>query len=135
MGGPGHEHDKGPRMHGGNPVERLSEELALTPEQKQKLETKLQAQMKAQQATMKNKMEAGMKHLDAVGTAFEGDKFDAKKAGVGNMGPDMIKAMAKGRVEFVQTVLSVLTPEQRAKFAEHVRTHAGDPDMPQQAGG
>jgi hypothetical protein len=51
------------------------------------------------------------------------------------MAPDMIKAMAKSRVDFVQTVLGVLTPEQRAKFAEHVRAHAGDPDMPEEAGG
>jgi len=135
MGGPGHEHEMGPGMHGGGPLEKLSEELALTPEQKEKLKTKLEAQMKAQQAAMKSKMDAGMKHLEAIGTAFEGDKFDAKKAGVGSMGPDMIKAMAKNRVDFVQTVLGVLTPEQRAKFAEHVRAHAADPDMAEEAGG
>ena len=49
--------------------------------------------------------------MKALGDAFEGDKFDAKKLGVGTHAPEMVKEMAKRRIEFVQTVLSVLTPE------------------------
>jgi Spy/CpxP family protein refolding chaperone len=42
----------------------------------------------------------------------------------------MVKAIAKHRIEFVQTVLGVLTPEQRPKFAEHIRAHADDDEGP-----
>ena len=121
-------------MYGGSPVERLSQELGLTSEQQDKLRTKLAAQVKAQQAAMKSKMEAGMKHLQAVCDAFVGPKFDAKKAGVGSQAPDMATAVAKNRLELAQTVLSVLTPEQRPKFAEYVRARGGEPEASQQLG-
>jgi Spy/CpxP family protein refolding chaperone len=113
---------------GEGPLMKLGDELALTPEQKDKLKTKLEAQMKANHAAMKTKMEAAEKHMDAVGTAFEGDKFDAKKAGVGAQAPEMVKAMATEKVQFVETILAVLTPEQRTKFAAHLKEHAGDMD-------
>ena len=122
--GAGHEHEG----MGEGPLMKLGDELALTPEQKEKLKTKLEAQMKANHAAMKTKMEATEKHMDAVGTAFEGDKFDAKKAGVGAQAPEMVKAMATEKVQFVETILAVLTPEQRTKFAAHLKEHAGDMD-------
>jgi Spy/CpxP family protein refolding chaperone len=102
----------------------LSQELGLTPEQKEKLRTKLEAQMKANEAAMKSQREAGAKRMQALAAAFEADKFDAKKAGVGAQAPDMVKEMSKHHLEFVQTVLSVLTPEQRPKFAEHIKARA-----------
>jgi Spy/CpxP family protein refolding chaperone len=113
---------------GEGPLMKLSEELSLTPEQKDKLKPKLEAQMKAAHAAMKTKMEAVHKHMEAVGTAFEGDKFDAKKAGVGTQAAEMVKAMATAKVQFVETVLAVLTPEQRSKFAAHLKEHANDMD-------
>ena len=102
---------------------KLSDDLGLTPEQREKLRTKLEAQAKAQQQAMKNRMAAMEKHLTALATAFESENFDAKKAGVGSQAPEMVKAMATERVKFVELVLSVLTPEQRPKFAEHLREH------------
>jgi len=130
----GHEHEgKGPEGHehegmGEGPLMKLAQVLALTPEQKEKLHTKLEAQMKAQHAAMKTQMEAAEKKMDAIGTAFEGDKFDAKKAGVGAQAPEMAKMMATHRIQFVETVLGVLTPDQRAKFAAHLKEHAADSD-------
>jgi len=134
MGG-GHEH-MGPGMGGGpmgpgmgeGPMGHMGDELGLTPEQKEKLHTKLEAQMKAQHAVMKEKMAATEKHMEAIGTAFEGDKFDAKKAGVGTQAPDMVKAMATAKVQMAETVLSVLTPEQRPKFLAQVRAHEAEMD-------
>jgi Spy/CpxP family protein refolding chaperone len=130
--GPGHEHEgMGGHEHEGmgeGPLMKLGEELALTPEQKDKLKGKLEAQMKANRAAMKTKMEAMEKHMDAIGTAFEGDKFDAKKAGVGAQAPEMVKGMATQKVQFVETLLSVLTPEQRTKFAATLKEHAGEPE-------
>ena len=126
-----HEHEHQGKEHehmGEGPLMKLSEELALTPEQKEKLHTKLEGLMKANHAAMKTKMEAGEKHMEAVGAAFAGDKFDAKQAGVGTHAPEMTKVMATQRVQFVETVLGVLTPEQRVKFAAHVKEHAADAD-------
>jgi Spy/CpxP family protein refolding chaperone len=138
--GPGHEHEHenkgGEHMgegHGGPgmgeaPMGHMGDELGLTPEQKEKLHTKLEAQMKAQHATMKEKMAAAEKHMEAVGAAFESDKFDAKKVGVGTQAPDMVKAMATAKVQMAETVLSVLTPEQRPKFLAQVKQHEAEMD-------
>src|SRR6478736_6707102 len=126
--GKGGEHEHGMGMHDGKgmwegPLAKLGEELSLTPDQSAKIQAKVEAMMKAQQGTMKDKMAASMKHVAAVGTAFEGDKFDAKKAGVGTQAPEMVSSMVTGRVQFVQAVLSVLTPEQRPKFVAHIQAH------------
>ncbi len=118
-----HEHE-GPGPEG--VLGKLTEDLGLTPEQKDKLRTKISAQLETQHAAMKAKMTTIMKHMDAVGTAFEGDKFDAKKAGVGADAPDMLKAIATAKVQFVETVLSVLTAEQRPKLVAHLQAHAGE---------
>ncbi len=140
--GPGHEHEHenmgGEHMgegheHGGpgtgeGPMAKMGDELGLTPEQKEKLHTKLEAQMKAQHATMKEKMAAAEKHMEAVGAAFESDKFDAKKVGVGTQAPDMVKAMATAKVQMAETVLSVLTPEQRPKFLAQIKEHEAEMD-------
>ena len=115
----GHEH--------GSMLDKLSAELALTPEQQDKLRTKLDAQMKTQEAAMKARKAASEKHMKQIGDAFEGEKFDAKKVGVGQRAPEMAKTMATTHIAFVETVLAVLTPEQRAKFAAHIRDHAADP--------
>jgi Spy/CpxP family protein refolding chaperone len=124
MHGGGHEGEHGMAGH----MEKLADELGLLPEQREKIRTKLEGQMKAKEATMKAKMAASEKHMEAIGTAFQAEKFDAKKAGVGVQAPDMAKTMATERVTFVETVLAVLTPDQRAKFAAHLREHAGDMD-------
>jgi Spy/CpxP family protein refolding chaperone len=124
--GEGYEHG-GPGM-GGGPMGHMGDELGLTPEQKEKLHTKLEAQMKAQHAMMKEKMAATEKHMEAIGTAFESDKFDAKKAGVGTQAPDMVKAMATAKVQMAETVLSVLTPEQRPKFLAQIKEHEAEMD-------
>ncbi|MEI9941119.1 MAG: Spy/CpxP family protein refolding chaperone [Pseudomonadota bacterium] len=130
-----HEHDSkgGEHEHDGKgmwqgPLAKLGEELALTPEQAAKLHTKVEALVKAQQATMKSKMAATEKHLAAVAAAFESDKFDAKKAGVGTQAADLVSSVASERVQFVEAVLSVLTPEQRPKFLAHVQAHNAEMD-------
>ena len=132
-GGPGmgHGHEGhemgGPGMHQ-MMLEKLSTDLGLTPEQKDKLGKKLEAYMKTQEAQMKARMATAEKHMKTIGDAFVTDKFDAKKAGVGTQAPTMAKEVATSKVTFADTVLSVLTPEQRAKFADHIRAHANDMD-------
>lgn len=117
-------HEMGPagwQTHMG--IDRLGDILGLTQEQREKLRTKAEAHMKAQMSAMKNVHAAMQKRIRGIADAFASDKFDAKKAGVAEKHGEMMKNMLKARVEFVEMVLSVLTPEQRAKFAEHIRQH------------
>jgi Spy/CpxP family protein refolding chaperone len=106
----------------------LADALGLTPVQKEKLQAKLEADMKAQQGAMKQQMDAMTKQEDSIAKALESDKFDAKEAGIGQQAPLMAKKMAANRVKLAETMLSVLTPEQRAKFATQLRGQVGDPD-------
>ena len=125
--GPEHQHEHGKGMWQG-PLVKLGEELSLTPEQSAKIQTKVEALVKTQQAAMKEQMAALIKHMTAVGSAFEADKFDAKKAGVGTQAPEIVSSIASGRVQFVQAILPVLTPEQRPKFAAHIQAHNAEMD-------
>jgi len=105
-------------------MKMLADSLGLSPEQTDKLKAKTKDLMKTQMAAMKTNMGVMHKHMKEIADAFESDKFDAKKVGVGTHAGDMAKTMAKNRIQFVEAVLAVLTPEQRAKFAEHIRSHA-----------
>ena len=125
-GGPGGgAHGPGRGEHG--PMAMLTHDLELTPEQSEKIRAKLDAEIKAQKGAMQAQMTALTKQLESIGKAFATDTFDAKKAGVGKQASAMTKRMAEGGVKFAEIVLGVLTPEQRAKFAERVREHASDP--------
>ena len=127
-GDKGGEHEHAGQGMGQGPLAKLSGELALTPEQNTKIRNKIEALMKAEQAAMKDQMAATEKHMAAVGTAFEGDKFDAKKAGVGAQAPALVSSIATARVKFVQAVLSELTAEQRPKFVAHLQAHNAEMD-------
>jgi Spy/CpxP family protein refolding chaperone len=120
MGPGGMEHGHGPGAH----AAELADELGLTADQKAKLEKALEQERKTRGPAMKKKMEAGKQQMEAIGNAFETETFDAKKAGVGTHHAEMIRDMTEARLSFVQTVLPILTPEQRTKFADHIRAHA-----------
>jgi Spy/CpxP family protein refolding chaperone len=108
--------------------DKLADELALSPEQRTQLRQKLDAQMKKDETAAQSRKAAAEKQSQAIEDAFLGDKFDAKKAGLGKLAPDAAKAMVQGRVTFAELLLSVLTPEQRAKFGAHLRARAADMD-------
>src|SRR5664280_1363303 len=112
----------------GHMMDKMGEQLGLTPEQREKLKAKMEAGMKAEMGKMKEHQAGMQKRMKALGDAFESEKFDAKKAGVGEHSGEMVKMMTGGRIRFVEAMLSVLTPEQRSKFAEHVRHHVDDGD-------
>ena len=120
-------HEMGhPGMNPQAGLEKLSELLGLTQEQHDKLKTKIEAMSKSQTGSMKAEHEAMQKHMKAIAEAFATDKFDAKKAGLGEQHGDMMKSMVKSRMDFIEAILSVLTPEQRTKFAEHIRQQAAE---------
>lgn len=129
--GHGHGHGDGEGMgmmmchHMRSHLDMIAEAATLTPEQKDKLGKKLDAEVKAEQAKMKAHMKEMDKKSKAVGDAFKTDKFDAKKVGLGVERSKMAKEMAEKRVKMAELVLGILTPEQRGKFADHIREHFG----------
>jgi len=126
------DHEKGEHGHmGPHPMmgdhgrlDKLAEEIGLTADQKEKLQGKLEAGMKGEMGKMKDHHAGMQKHMKSIADAFESEKFDAKKAGIGEHADDMVKMMTDMQIRFIEAVLSVITPEQRAKFAEHLRQHA-----------
>jgi Spy/CpxP family protein refolding chaperone len=108
-------------------LKALEQELALSPEQAQKLHEKLDPQLKAQAAALKEKLATLSTQLNLLAEAFASDKFDAKQVGVGAYAPDLLVAIGKNRLEYVKTLLPVLTPVQCTLFAKDLRAHAGLP--------
>jgi Spy/CpxP family protein refolding chaperone len=109
-------------------VKALGQKLQLTPDQEQKLKPKLEPQFQAQAGALKERLSFLATQLSVLADAFLTDKFDAKQVGVGVHAPDLVLALAKNRLEFVKTLLPVLTPEQCTKFAEELRARAGSLD-------
>lgn len=131
-GHPGHDDGGGcPFDHHGTEQggpEKLTGELGLSPEQTEKLKKKLSSDMKAGEASAKEHKSTMQKHMKAFGEAFVTDKFDAKSLQLGKHVGDMAKKMVAKKVQFVEAVLSVVTPEQRAKFGEHIRAYSKPSD-------
>ena len=64
-------------------------------------------------------------HLRAFGDAFRGDTFDAKALATASTANEhMVGWGAAHMARFVETISPVLTPDQRAKFAQSLREHA-----------
>lgn len=119
MAGPG----KGPdgmflRLHA------LAGELGLTAEQKEAFRSAITGEL--QKGTPAEAARHGQfrEHLRGLGDAFVQDSFDAKKADVGAHAPEMADVWTKRLVTFTETAVRILTPEQRAKLAQHIRAKA-----------
>jgi hypothetical protein len=64
--------------------------------------------------------------LKTFGSAFEGDVFDVgtlKDGQVVNL--DLASHGIQRMARFYEAAAAVLTPDQRAKYAQHLRDHAG----------
>jgi Spy/CpxP family protein refolding chaperone len=104
---------------------KLTEFLALTPDQVDKITTALSADVPVTPQTDPKAVDA---HIQAFATAFVADKFDAK-----SLAPSA--AAAAGHVarhggarlaRFYEAVTPVLTPDQRTKLAAHLRERLDD---------
>jgi len=110
-------------------LEALAKELNLTRDQVGKIETHL-GSTKAGAPLDAAKVEA---HIKAFEAAFESDKFDAKSLGMGKDASGHMAGWGAERMaRFVEAVASVLDPDQRTRFANHLREHVGHEDEPEE---
>ena len=114
------EADPAGREHGGR-LARLTEEVALTPDQVTKISAALHAAPAGGSA--KFDPQKGEAHVKAFATAFVGDTFDAK-AVTSNANGQLASRGATRMAHFYETVTPLLTPEQRTKLAADLREHA-----------
>lgn len=121
------------RMGGFHGLKQLSDDLKLTDDQKTKIFEAIKASRESEKGKgehhgMRGRMGEGKKALES----FRGDKFDPAAAAPS---PDKIRAQAtEGSTRIVgiaQTVLPILTPEQRKIAADKIRAMASSgADMP-----
>jgi Spy/CpxP family protein refolding chaperone len=115
-----HEATAGGRGPGGW-IAKLEDELTLTPDQVERISKAVHKALAASSARFdRKKVEASVQSLAA---AFVQDSFDARSIPA-NANAHLATRGAKRMAIFYETVTPVLTPEQRATLAEHLREHA-----------
>jgi Spy/CpxP family protein refolding chaperone len=121
-----HDAEPGSRERGGRLAE-LTADVGLAPDQVDKIATALKASGHGVRRHFNREM--AMKRLDAFAAAFVGAAFDAGALRTGASADGHVAAHGSKRmVHFYQTVAPLLTPEQRAKLAGHLREHLGQPE-------
>ena len=102
----------------------LAADLALTPEQVDKIRLALDEETK--RAPRLDSQEIAT-HLRAFGDAFRGEQFDAKAlTTAGSANAHLVGWGALQMVRLVQSAVPVLTPDQRGALAQRLREHAND---------
>jgi len=110
--------EKGGRLH------RLAQKLDLSPEQVEKMAAALEpALANLPRRFDPKRVEA---QIEAFAGAFVAEKFDAK-ALAESSGPELAAQGATRMAKFYETVLPLMTPEQRAKLAEDLKARASEP--------
>jgi Spy/CpxP family protein refolding chaperone len=109
----------------GSHLAKLTELLALTPDQVDKITTALSADVPT---TPQNDPKAVDAYIQAFGTAFVADKFDPKSLSTtANAAAGHVARHGGARLaRFYEAVTPVLTPEQRAKLSAHLRERLSD---------
>jgi Spy/CpxP family protein refolding chaperone len=105
-------------------LDRLKEELSLTPDQVDKISAALKKDAPPKPDTAK--LDA---HIKAFETAFVADKFDAKSLNstANDANAHVSKHGTARIVRFYKIVTPLLTPEQRTKLAAHLKERLNDP--------
>lgn len=114
-----HEAEAGGNEKGGRLTE-LTEDLGLTPEQVEKMSAAIHTALAGHTGGFDPSKADG--HVQAFATAFASESFDAK-AVTENANAHLATHGSKRMAIFYETVTPLLTPEQRAKLAEHLRQH------------
>jgi Spy/CpxP family protein refolding chaperone len=115
-----HEAQPGGTEKGGR-LKDLTDELSLSPEQVEKISAALHAAHEGHPVNFDPAR--AQEHIQAFITAFAADTFDAKTVTV-NANALVATHGARRMAFFYETVTPMLTPEQRAMLADHLRQHA-----------
>ena len=100
----------------------LATDLGLTRNQVDKIRAGLGEGMKAMPRVDLQEIAT---HLRAFGDAFRSDKFDARVLTTANGANAHLAGWGAARLaHFIEAVSPVLTPDQRARFAQRLREHA-----------
>ena len=123
-----HEAKPGGREKSGR-LAQLTTDLALTPEQADKIAAALKTAMADIHRNFDH--DAAKKHIEAFETAFASGKFDAKALSTtAGANGTFAGHGSKRTVLFYKTVTPLLTPEQRAKLADQLRERHGQKATP-----
>ncbi len=115
--------------HGHGHLEALATDLALTPEQVEKIRSSLHTSSAGAHEHLDAEKVAA--HIKAFGTAFESPTFDAKALKSGDaVNAHLARFGAARMARFYEAVVPVLTPEQRTKLADRVREHGNHQETP-----
>jgi len=107
----------------------LTADLDLTPDQVSKIRVGLGERLKGVPRLDPQEIAT---HLHAFGDAFRGETFDAKNlTTAGDADTHVAVWGAAHLANFVETALLVLTADQRAQLAQHLREHAAHGPMAQ----
>jgi Spy/CpxP family protein refolding chaperone len=113
----------GARERGGR-LAKLAERDGLTPDQVEKISAAL-GQTRETTPLDPKEVEA---QLQAFGTAFAADNFDARTlAPATDASSHVARSGAARMARFYEAAAPILTPEQRTKVAEHLRDHLAEP--------
>jgi Spy/CpxP family protein refolding chaperone len=119
--------EPGTKERGGR-LARLAKNVDLTPDQVEKISAGLKTGAPAIRGQFR---EQALKRLEAFEATFAADKFDAAALRAGASDDGHFAAHGSTRmVRFYQTVLPLLTPEQRAKLATQLRERHGQKATP-----
>jgi Spy/CpxP family protein refolding chaperone len=115
-----HEAPGGGSEQGGRLAD-LAQELNLSPDQVGKMSTALQTAMTGAAGSFDP--QSAQAHVQAFTAAFVAESFDAKSIAA-NANGHLATHGAKRMALFYETVTPLLTPEQRATLAAHLREHS-----------
>jgi Spy/CpxP family protein refolding chaperone len=105
-------------------LKRLAKELDLTDAQRDAIKEKVKAELEREKPALRAKMESARDRLKAAADAFESDSFDAAALDLAKDGLSMRRSFLSVMLRVVEASLPTLTPAQRAKLAEFVRSRA-----------
>jgi Spy/CpxP family protein refolding chaperone len=107
--------------HEAGRLDRLTKQLDLKPDQVAKIEAAIKPGETPIEPKMKTDIDA---RLTAFSASFASEKFDPKTLAAWEPDdPHLASAGATRMVKLCEAIAPVLTPEQRTKFAEHIREH------------
>jgi Spy/CpxP family protein refolding chaperone len=117
-----------PKPKEGGPLAHIQKDLSLSDDQVAKIKASFADGVKAAGQTHDHKEVEG--HMQAFGTAFKADTFDAKSLTTENDANKHIAAWGATRMaRFFEAAAPVLTPDQRTQLAAKIRDRASKPPV------